>query len=130
LLADRHRPRELGRVGFEVDNIDFVIRGHLERVTVLGDVDRIGDQCDRVDGIDGDIGWRADNRVLQRQVGDDLRAFRIGEIEDDHRIFSGRRYDRLTLVVPQQLLVVADDQERRGLDITETGHSQTCHSAE
>ena len=82
----------------------------------LIDGDRVRDQRDRAVGRDVEIDRRADHRVLQRQVGDGLRIHRIGEIDDQHRVLAGRRQDRLALVVPDQLLVVADDHERRRPD--------------
>jgi len=39
----------------------------------------------------------------------------IGKIDDRHGIATGRREQRLKLIVPQKLLVIADKHEWRGL---------------
>ena len=46
------------------------------------------------------------------------------------QILSSRRYDRFAVVVPQQLLIVADDQEWCALNRTETGDGQKRRTAE
>jgi hypothetical protein len=116
LLADRHSASKLGRVGFEVDDIDFVVGRDFKIVTVFDDIDGIGHERHRVGRIDRHVDRRADHRVLEWKIGDGLWVFRIGEIEDDDRIFPGRGQDRLGVGVKRQLLIVADDHEWCGVD--------------
>jgi hypothetical protein len=115
LLAAGERGDEFGRLGFEVDDVNLVVRDILERTVVVHDVHRIRHDGDRAGWIDVEIDRRPDHRILQRQIGDDLWIERIGEIDDQHRILAGRRQHDLAGRIPVQLLVVADDHERRRL---------------
>src|SRR5208282_2801461 len=49
--------------------------------------------------------------ILQGQIGDNLRAQRICQIDDQYGVFSWRRHDGLA-VYKRCLLVIADDHER------------------
>ena len=57
----------------------------------------------------------ADESVVMYERWRKLRDPKLlAEIKDYNRILSGRVYYRSALIVPQQLLVVADDQIRLG----------------
>src|SRR3954467_15636864 len=72
LLADREGAGEPGRARLEVDDVELVIRGELQGVAVLDDAHRVRDQRHGAGRIDREVDRRADDRVLERKVGDDL----------------------------------------------------------
>ena len=91
---------QLRRVGLEIDDIDLVVRHLLQRVALLDDIHRIRDQRHRAGGVDVEIHWRPDDRILQRQAGDDLGAFGIGKINQQDLVLAGCGQDGLSIVIP------------------------------
>jgi hypothetical protein len=106
LFCTGDRGNQLGWSGLEVDDVDLIVGHLLERVAFLDDIHGIGDERDRLARVYGDVDWRSHHRILERKVADDLGVERIGKVDDQNRILSGRRQDRLEIVVPQKLFIV------------------------
>jgi len=62
------------RIGFEIDDMNLVVRYLLEGVPFLDEVDRIANQGDRAGRVDVEVDGRPDHRILQREIGDYLRV--------------------------------------------------------
>jgi hypothetical protein len=112
-------PMALG--GLALRSMMWTFVGHLlQALAILDHIDGVGDERDRAGGIDGEVDRRPDHRVLQRKIGHDLWVHRVDKIDDQDGIVTGKRQQRLKLIVPQTLLVIADDHEWRGLRKRET----------
>src|SRR5262249_46593884 len=128
LVGDRLHDQRLGAIARDCDMRDAIAHG--DRVGdfyVFARDSKYADRIVRPVGDERKITFLADVEA-RWLLADRHRTRELGRV--GHRILSGLRYDRLTLVVPQELLVVADDQEWCGLDRTEAGDSQKCHTAE
>jgi hypothetical protein len=116
--------------------VDFVVGHLLQALAILDHIDGVGDERDRAGGIDGEVDRRPDHRVLQRKIGHDLWVHRVGKIDDQHGIATRKRQQPVKLIVPQKLLVIADDHEWVGLRRREAtgqadgGHEHPQHAVE
>jgi len=113
-----------GGFALEINDVELVVRPLLQRIAVLGNINRVRHQRDRTGRVDVEVHRWADDRVLQGQAGHDLRAFGIGEIDDQYLILAGRGQQRLAVIVPPDLLVAADDHERFGKGNIEAGAAE------
>ena len=60
-FPDRDRADGLGRIGLEVDDVDFVVGHLLQALAILDHIDGVGDERDRAGGIDGEVDRRSDH---------------------------------------------------------------------
>ena len=101
-------------------------------VAVRLGIHRIGDQREFARRMDRQIGRRAGDRVLQRDRGDDNRRLGLRDIDDRERIVPRLALNRLAILVPAHLLVVADDhclRHRRASNKRPDERRQSCNPA-
>src|SRR5262249_19434154 len=118
LLADLDRGDAGGRVRREVDHVELVVGRRLPVGAVLHPVDRVRDDRHALVRRDRQVHGRTEDRVHQRQRGDDLRRLATRDVDDRDRVLAWRDEAAVALGIERHLLVVADDHElgegRRG----------------
>ena len=112
LLADLEGIDQPRRRCREVNHVQPVVRRRLPARPILHPVHRICDQRQLLVRRDGQVHRRAEDRVHQRQAGEDPGRERIGaDVDDRHRVLARRQEKLLAGGVPADLLVVADDHQ-------------------